>query len=199
MTAPEGKREFRILGPLRVRDEGRVLPLGARKQRALLALLLLEAERGRFHRPLIDALWGETPPESAAWRHVHVSQLRKALGERTSDARRPRLRLALEPGSSTSAVSRRFAREGRTSSPPAMRRRAARLTRGARALAGPPLEDFGSEPFAQAEIARLEGRRLAALEARIEADLALGRHDDLVPELERSSATSRCASACGRS
>src|SRR3989442_15831026 len=81
--------EFRILGPLEVSSEGRVLSLGGAQQRALLAILLLHPNEVVSVDRLIDELWGERPPATAAKVvHVYVSQLRKALraaGEQEGD------------------------------------------------------------------------------------------------------------------
>ena len=166
---------------------GEPLEVGAGKQRALLALLLLSAGEVVSTDRLIDALWEERPPASALNSvHVYVSQLRKALRERApGDARARVPARARARSSSTSAGSSACSPRVESSSPRARPERAAEALRSALALwRGPPLSDFASEPFAQGEIARLEELRLAALEERIEADLALGRHAELVSELE---------------
>jgi DNA-binding SARP family transcriptional activator len=184
--------DFRILGPLEVWDDDRPLPLGGAKQRALLALLLLRANQVLSRDRLIDELWAERPPETATTAlQVYVSQLRKALASGGGDGRQ-RLAtraggylLALAPDELDAARFERLlaeARESLTDGDPAQ---AAACLREALALwRGPALADFAYEPFAQAEIARLEELRLACLEERIEADLALGRQADLVGELE---------------
>jgi len=82
--------EFRILGPLEASREGNVVDLGARQQRALLAMLLLHANEVVSRDRLIDAIWGEAPPDRARnMIQVYVSRLRRALGPR-SPARMPR-------------------------------------------------------------------------------------------------------------
>jgi DNA-binding SARP family transcriptional activator/streptogramin lyase len=186
MTAPEGKREFRILGPLEVRENGRALAIGAGKQRALLALLLLDAGDVVSTDRLIDNLWGERPPASALNSvHIYVSQLRKVLGEDCLITRGHGYLLALEPEQVDLGRFERLLGKGRELLASGEAKRASDALRAALALwRGPPLADLASEPFAQGEIARLEELRLAALEERIEADLALGRHAELVPELE---------------
>ena len=74
--------EFRVLGPLQVEKEGRLLPLGGSKQRGLLALLLLDRNRVVSRDQLVDLLWGESPPASAANSiQIYVSKLRRLLGE----------------------------------------------------------------------------------------------------------------------
>ena len=186
MTAPEGKREFRILGPFEARENGRALAIGAGKQRALLALLLLDAGDVVSTDRLIDALWGERPPASALNSvHIYVSQLRKVLGEGCLITSGHGYLLALEPEQVDLGRFERMLGEGRELLARGEAKSASEVLRAALALwRGPPLADLASEPFAQGEIARLEELHLAALEERIEADLALGRHDQLVPELE---------------
>ena len=184
--------DFRILGPLEVWDDDRPLPLGGAKQRALLALLLLRANEVLSRDRLIDELWGERPPETAKTAlQVYVSQLRKALAAATGNARR-RLAtraggylLALAPDELDATRFERLLAEAREYLADEAPAQAAACLRDALALwHGPALADFAYEPFAQAEIARLEDLRLACLEERIEADLALGRQADLVGELE---------------
>jgi DNA-binding SARP family transcriptional activator/tetratricopeptide (TPR) repeat protein len=164
--------EFRILGPLEVLSDGHAVELGGPKQRALLALLLLEANRVVSIDRLIDALWGEEPPETAGKAlQVYVSQLRKLLGKERLVTRAPGYMLRAEAHELDLA---RF-----------------QLLRGAGSLRealalwrGPPLGDLAQQPFAQAEIARLEELRQTCLEERIEADLAAGRHAEVAGELE---------------
>jgi DNA-binding SARP family transcriptional activator/streptogramin lyase len=186
MTAAEGKREFRVLGALEARENGRALAIGAGKQRAVLALLLLDAGEVVSTDRLIDALWGERPPASALNSvHIYVSQLRKVLGEGCLLTRGHGYLLALEPEQVDLGRFERLLREGRELLARGEARRAGEALYAALALwRGPPLGDLASEPFAQGEIARLEELRLEALEERIEADLALGRHGELVPELD---------------
>jgi DNA-binding SARP family transcriptional activator/tetratricopeptide (TPR) repeat protein len=186
--------EFRILGPLEAREGGRPVALGGRKQRALLAILLLHANEVVSRDRLIDSLWGDVPPKSAAdIVRVFVSRLRKALEPRVGGNGAYRV-LQTWPAGYLLAVEpdqldvRRFesrlteAGHARTEGNPVA---AAELLREALTLwRGPPLSDFTYEPFAQGEIAHLEELRLAAVEERIDADLACGRHDDLVVELE---------------
>jgi peptide/nickel transport system substrate-binding protein len=185
MSAPQGKREFRILGPFEARENEHILEVGPGKQQALLALLLLDAGEVVSTGRLIDALWGESPPASALNSvHVYVSRLRKVLGEGYLITRGHGYQLVLEPEQLDLARFERLLDEGRELLTSGEAKRASELLRAALGLwRGPPLPDFASEPFAEVEIARLEELRLAALEERIEADLALGRHGELVPEL----------------
>ena len=174
--------EFRILGPLEVVADGQVLPIGSRQPRALLAVLLLDANHVVSRDRLMETLWGDEPPERATNAlQVYVSQLRKALGAEVI-VTQPRgyvVRVAdgeldLERFESLVAGSRR--------SKPAA---AARLLREALSLwRGEPLADLADVHYVEGDRRRLEELRLGALEARVEADLALGRHAELVPELE---------------
>ena len=186
--------EFRILGPLEVAERGGSLKLGGGKQRSLLAILLLHANEVVSAEQLIHELWGERPPATAAKSlQVYVSSLRKALGEshpRNGLDGLLRTRgsgyvLCIEEGQLDVQRFERCVGEGRRALTTGEPEAAGRTLREAFALwRGPPLADFAYEPFAQAEIARLEDMRLAALEDRIESDLQLGRHADLVGELE---------------
>lgn len=186
--------EFRILGPLEVEVDGRPLPLGGSKQRALLALLLLHANEVVSRDTLIDELWGGSPPDSGRTAlQVHVSQLRKLLDPDATRGdqellmtRSPGYVLRVRQESIDLGRFEALVEAGRStlaSGNPEQAREhlacALELWRG-RALAD--LEDV---PFAQAEAHRLEELRLMALEERLDADLALGRHAELIPELER--------------
>ena len=179
--------EFRILGPLEVRDEeGRELPLGSLRQRALLALLLLHAGELVSSDRLIDELWGERVPATAAKIvQNYVSRLRHALGDGQLVTRGHGYVLELQPDALDlhrfESLAARGARALTSGDPKA----ASENLREALALwRGPPLADFAYEPFAQSAIARLEERRLEATEGRIEADLELGLHAEEVGELE---------------
>ena len=174
--------EFRILGPLEAVEDGRSLPLGGAKQRATLALLLLDAGRVVPTDRLIDRLWsGSPPPTAAASLQNFVSQLRKSLGAEAIETRPPGYLVRLAPEQLDLARVRRLVDDARTSDPP----RRARLLGEALALwRGEPLADFAYESFAQPEIARLEEFRLTLVEEHAETGLALGRHAELVAELE---------------
>ena len=173
--------EFRILGPLEAAEDGRPLPLGGQKQRAVLALLLLHAGEVVSTDRVVDALWGERPPRTAGTSLQNfISQLRKLLGSETLVTRAPGYSLRLEPGQLDADRFRRLAADAREAGP----EERARLLGEALALwRGPPLQDFAFDAFAQEEIARLEELRLAALEDRLGAELELGRHAELVGEL----------------
>jgi DNA-binding SARP family transcriptional activator len=179
--------EFRILGPLEVVDGGDRLALGTAKQRALLAALVLRPNEIVSTDRLIDDLWGERPPDTAAKvLQVYVSQLRKVLVEDDRLlTRAPGYLLRVSPGELDAHQFELLVDEGRRALAAGEPRQAASKLRSALALwRGPALADLAFEPFAQSEIARLEERRLAAVTERIEADLALGRHEELIAELE---------------
>ena len=185
--------DFRILGPLEALDGGQQVPLGGSKLRAVLALLLLHPNETLSSDRLIDELWGEEPPASAAKAlQVHVSRLRKALaGEGGGDGgdvvvTRPggyQLQIDLEQ-----LDAHRFERllaEGNGELAADRPERAlAALDEAVSLWRGPPLADLAYEPFVQAETARLDDLRVAAFEQLIEAKLALGRHVEVVGQLE---------------
>jgi DNA-binding SARP family transcriptional activator len=173
--------QFRILGPLEVLEEGRSVALGGAKQRALLAVLLLHANEVVSRDRLIDELWGGEPPDTVHTAlQVHVSQLRKRLGRDTIVTRTPGYLIRVSDGELDLHRFERLVATARAEEPA----QAARLLREGLALwRGAPLAELG-DSFARAERARLEEQRLAALEQRIEPELALGRHAELVPELE---------------
>jgi DNA-binding SARP family transcriptional activator len=174
--------EFRLLGPLEVTLHERPLELGGVKQRSLLAILLLHANQVLSSDRLIDELWGASPPPTAAKSlQVMVSKLRKKLGDRRLVTHPPGYVLRVEPAALDLARFEQLLGEARRAAPES----AARKLHQALALwRGPALADLAYESFAQAEIARLEELRLAALDQRIDADLATGRHAELVGELE---------------
>src|SRR2546423_12773428 len=174
--------EFRILGPLEVVDGGRSLPLGGARQRALLTALLLRANQVVPSDHLLNEVWGETPPASGVRIvHVYVSELRKVLGDGVIQTRAPGYMLVAGPDALDLGRFEQLVDEARDAGAEA----AAVKLRAALALwRGPPLADVGYHSFAQGETGRLEELRLSTAEARIEADLQLGRHGELVGELE---------------
>src|SRR6266511_2938538 len=174
--------EFRILGPLEALEEGRPVALGGSKQRALLAILLLHAPAVVSRDRLIDELWGASPPDTAPTAlQVYVSQLRKILGRETIVTRARGYSMQVGAGELDLDRFERLIGDARAQDPA----EAAETLREALALwRGTPLAEFDSVEFADAERARLEEQRLTALEQRIEADLTLGRHAAVVPELE---------------
>ena len=175
--------DFRILGPLEVEADAQVLPIGSRQPRALLTILLLDANRVVSRDRLMEALWGDEPPERATNAlQVYVSQLRKALGADVIVTQPRGYLVHVADGELDLDRFESLVAESRSLEPAAA---AARLLREALSLwRGEPLADLADVPYVEGERRRLEELRLGALEARVEADLALGRHAELVPELE---------------
>ena len=177
--------ELRVLGPLEATLRATPLALGGPKPRALLARLALDADRTVPVPRLIDDLWGEAVPGSAAKMiQIYVSQLRKVLPAGMLRTVPPGYVLELMPEAVDAGRFRTLHREGRAALAAGDPATAAERLREALALwRGPALAEF-SEPFARAEAAHLEEQRLVCLEERIEADLALGLHADVAGELE---------------
>jgi DNA-binding SARP family transcriptional activator len=174
--------EFRVLGPLEVRRDGELVSIAAPKQRALLGLLLLRANQAIPQDELIDQLWGEdAPPTARASLQNQVHGLRATLGAAVIERLPAGYVLYLEPEQLDLARFERLVAQARRGNP---RERAARLRDALACWRGPPLVEFPTEPFAQHEIARLEEVRLTAIEERLDADLELGSHAELVAELE---------------
>ena len=180
--------EFGILGPLRVAGPGGEIPVAGAKRRALLAVLLLEHRDGVVSADrLIDELWGEHPPATAAKSlQVHVSQLRQELGEGQPIVTRPGgYAVELAPGAlDLERFERHLDDARRLRAAGDQEGAAAELRAGLDLFRGPALSDVELLGRASSEGARLEGVRLAALEDRLELDLALGRHGEAIPELE---------------
>jgi predicted ATPase/DNA-binding SARP family transcriptional activator len=164
--------DFRILGALEVFSDGEVLDLGGPKQRELLAVLLLDANEAVSHDRLIDALWEDDPPGGARKAlQMHVSGLRKLLGRDRVQTEASGYLLRVEFRELDLELFLELREEGK-------------LKEALALWHGPALADFHYRRFAQAEIARLEELRLAALEDRIDGDLASGHQAELVGELE---------------
>jgi predicted ATPase/DNA-binding SARP family transcriptional activator len=162
--------EFLILGPLEARVDGRPQPLGGRRQRALLAVLLLAGGQAVSRDRLVEEVWGADAPTTAAHAaQVYISRLREILG---SDA------VLTSPGPSYSVPAATDARRFEELLAEGLLDEALALWRG------PVLADLAYEGLAQTEIARLEELRLTALEERTDGELAAGRHRELVAELE---------------
>src|SRR5215211_4797057 len=183
LRTDESAVAFRLLGPLEIAIDGRTVELPRRKQRLLLTLLLLRREEVVSTVQLVEQLWGDNPPKAAvgSLRNL-VSELRKLLGSEVVHTRAAGYSLGVEPDS---VDVHRFeqlvadqTREERAEG------RAQRLREALALWRGPPLSEFGAEPFAQVEIARLEELRMVAREELIEAELELGQHTKLVGELE---------------
>ena len=173
--------DFRLLGPLEVRSRGRALPLGGPKQRAVLAMLLLQAGEVVSTDRLIDELWGERPPKTVdAYIQNCISRLRGVLGRELIETRRPGYLLQVDETSIDAVRFERALEAARALEPP---ERAAAVREALGMWRGAPLADLAFEAFAQTEIARLEELRLAALEERLDAELELGRHAEVLAEL----------------
>jgi DNA-binding SARP family transcriptional activator len=181
-------REFRILGPLEVAQDGQLVGLAGARQRALLAILLLHVGEAVSTDRLIEELWGDEPPEAGPVAlRVRVSQLRRALGPAGEllVTRPPGYALALAPEQLDLRRFERLAEAGGAALARDDPAAAVESLREALALwRGPALADFSYAQFAQTAIVRLEELRLAAIELRVEAQLALGEHAQLAGELQ---------------
>jgi DNA-binding SARP family transcriptional activator/WD40 repeat protein len=186
--------DFRVLGPLCVVDGDRTVALGTTKEAALLTILLVHADEPVSAARLIDELWrGTPPPGAAATLQGYVRNLRRILEpDRPAGApsellvtRRPGYALVVGPDGSDVRRFERLAGEGRSALSRGDPAGADALLREALALwRGTPFGDLAGEPFARADAARLEERRLVAIEDRVEAGLRLGHHGPVVAELE---------------
>jgi predicted ATPase/DNA-binding SARP family transcriptional activator len=186
--------EFRVLGPLEVWEGQRQLPLGGAKQRALLAILLINANRLVTPARLIEFMWGDQPPAAAANTiQVYVANLRRIIEPTRKPGSSNQVLVWRPPGyefhvQATQVDSLRFeslVHEADSAREVQQWELAAVRLRSALALwRGPALAEFTSEQFALAEIARLQELRMRALEDRIDADLNLGRGGEILPELE---------------
>jgi predicted ATPase/DNA-binding SARP family transcriptional activator len=184
--------EFRVLGALEVvGEDGRLLQLGGVRQRALLAALLLERGRPVSSGQLVEAVWERPPPSAAHAVEVYVSKVRGLLadaeGERERIVRRSGGYLALlDEGELDLERFRTLAERGRAAAAAGDPAAAAEALAAALALwRGTPLACLDGAPVAERAQRELEDERLAAVEARVDAELALGRHAELVAELRR--------------
>ena len=168
--------EFRILGPLEVVVDGHAVPLGGARPRAVLALLLTHPNEVVSADRLIDDLWGANPPRTAANTIQQcISQLRKQLGVDRIETRPPGYVMRVDADELDLARFESLVGRGDIES----LREAIGLWRG------PPLADLSYEQFAQAGIARLNEMQVVAHEKLIDRELELGRHSELVGEIER--------------
>ena len=180
--------EFAILGPFELRLEGKATAAGGVRQRALLAILVLHANEVVSTDRLIDQLWGEHPPATAVHTvQVFVSRLRRILGAAGNRlvTRPPGYVLEIGADEIDADKCEQLYERARTALATQDPASAESLLREAQALwRGPPLAEFTYEAFAQSAIAGLEELRLSCREERIEAQLALGGHEQVVSELE---------------
>jgi DNA-binding SARP family transcriptional activator len=169
--------EFLVLGPLDVVRDGVGLDLGSRKQRAVLALLLLNANRVVPTERLIDELWGDAPPETArSALQVYIAGLRKAFGDEGAALRTSAPGYVLDVDTGALDLERFAELRADARAAEDDERRSALLKEALELWRDTPFADLSTEPFAAAVIARLEEQRLEVLEQRIDAGLALGRH-----------------------
>jgi predicted ATPase/DNA-binding SARP family transcriptional activator len=182
----QGSTEFRLLGPLEVYKDGAAVPLGGVQQRALLALLLLAANQAVPRERVVDALWGERPPASAINSvQVQVHGLRRLLGAPRIGTRGSAYVLLADPGEVDVVRFRRAVGEGRSALAASDPTRALpRLEEALSLWRGEPLADLPGELLAD-ERRRLGEERRAVAELAIEAKLALGRHDEVIAEVEK--------------
>ena len=179
--------QARILGPFQLEEGGRHIPVGGVRQRAVLVSLLLHANEVVPSEQLLMDLWGEdSPPSAANSLQAAISRLRRALPPGRLITRAPGYALRIFPEELDVGQFEQLVSEGREALTAGAAAQAAQTLSQALSLwRGPALADFRYEPFAQAEIARLEDLHLTCLEERVEADLALGSAGVLVAELRQ--------------
>ena len=175
--------ELGVLGPFEIHVEGRAVELKRRKQRALLALLMLHAGEVVSTDRLIEELWAGSPPKAAVGSLQNlISDLRKTIGRELVRTHHPGYVLDIAREQVDLHRFERLVAQASEGGDPD--RRAELLREGLRLWRGPALADLAFEPFVQVEIARLEELRTAAREELVDAELELGRHSQLVAELE---------------
>ena len=174
---------FDILGPLEVVGDNGAIDLPPGRARTLLLLMLTRPNEALTIDALVEELWnGDPPPSAGKIVQGYVGQLRRALGNERIATRGHGYAICLEDGELDVELVEALRAESRTQ---VEERRAETLRRAQARFRGRALDDAADEPFATAERHRLDDLRVAILAERVEADLALGRHADLVPELER--------------
>jgi predicted ATPase/DNA-binding SARP family transcriptional activator/Tfp pilus assembly protein PilF len=188
LTRDRARVEFRILGAIEAEDEGLTLDVGGPRERTLLARLLLSANRVVSADRLAEDLWsGDPPPHSMATLRVYISRLRRVLGGHAAAlvTQAPGYRLNIADDQLDAARFERLVATADAQLTAGRADAAAQILREALALwRGPALSDVAEMAFAQADASRLEEARLTALESRVEADLACGRHGSVVAELD---------------
>jgi WD40 repeat protein/DNA-binding SARP family transcriptional activator len=182
----EERVEFSILGPLEISRDGDPVGIAAAKQRTLVGVLLLHPNEVVSRERLIDELWGERPPRTAVKAlHTYVSELRKALGEGVIETRRPGYVLAVEAEQIDSTRFERLVADARRRRAEGAHVDSAEVYESALSLwRGSALAGIGFESFARNEVERLEELRLTAISERLDCELALGRHEQVIGELE---------------
>ncbi|MFP3987280.1 AfsR/SARP family transcriptional regulator [Streptomyces sp. E11-3] len=178
--------EYHLLGPVEVRDQGTTIPLDGEKQRTVLAALLLTESGFLSDNELTVLLWGSRPPGThSAQIYNYVSRLRKTVGSTSIVRRSPGYQMQISTASLDLLEFEELAARGQGALAAGRYEEARRLLGAALALwRGPTLADV-SEYLSNAEQPRIEEARISALESRIEADLAVGRHAQVLPELTR--------------
>jgi DNA-binding SARP family transcriptional activator len=177
--------EFRLLGPLEVSEDGRARAIGGPKQRTVLVHLILRANHVVPPERLIEAIWGVDPPPAArSTLRGYLSHLRKALEPGRLDHRSGGYILHADPASIDALRFDALVAEARAVAADDPAAAARGFASALRLWRGPALDDLADQPSLQPEIARLEELRLGASEERLGAELDLGRHRELGPELE---------------
>ena len=181
-----GSLEFRLLGPLEARLDDRPIALGGARQRALVALLLLRANEVVSRDRLIEELWRDHAPETASNAlSALVTRLRRVLPIDVLVTKPGGYSIETEPDSIDVRRFEQLVEDGRQAlAATEYDDASARLRSALELWRGSPLADFTYEPFAEPAILQLEELRITAVESRIEADLALGRHGALIGELQ---------------
>ena len=178
--------EFKILGPLEVIDDGRAIQVGGRKQRAVLAVLLLNANEVASRGRLIEAVWGERePPTAQRSLDSYVSRLRALLGQDRVVRQAPGYLLHVKPGELDLTLFERLVSSALEQRPTDPQAALSELSDALALWRGPALADLLEEPFAQVEAARLEEQRVHAEEERLETMLVLGDGPAGIPDLQR--------------
>ncbi|HEX6262483.1 MAG TPA: extracellular solute-binding protein [Actinomycetota bacterium] len=176
--------EFRLLGRLHVSERGRAIPLGGPKQRVVLAHLLLRSNEIVSADRLIDEVWGADPPAAArstVW--GYVSHLRRALGSDRLKGGTGGYVLHADPSEIDAHRFEALVEEARRQMATDQAVAASTYSKALDLWRGPVLEDVSGRSSLTPEITRLEELRLAAMEERIGAELDLGRHAALVPDV----------------
>jgi len=174
--------EFRILGPVEIVMDMRRVPLGGPRQRAVLGMLLVHRNEVVSADRLVDAVWGANPPATVAKAlQMQISSLRKAIGGDRIETLGAGYVLRLDDGELDADS---FESIVASASSRVLEERSVMLRDALALWRGPPLDDFTYEAFATSEIRRLNERKLAVIEDLVDVELKLGRHAELVSELE---------------
>ncbi len=178
---------FHLLGPVQITDQDRPVTVEGTKSRALLAVLLIHANSVVSVSRLVECLWGDDPPSNAVGSlHAYISRLRRLLGVGVLVTHRPGYQLTLDADQLDATRFERLLKQGMADARSGRPRQAVVALRQALALwQGPCLAEFADEPFAAEEILRMDGLRTTAVEECLGAELAIGRHAEVVEEAWR--------------